>query len=69
MISKKFKVCFFGTKDGSLKVFLWPFISIGRSKYEFVHLAVHQSEITDIKIGYNFEHLITSGADGSVFLM
>lgn len=69
LISKKFKVCFFGTKDGSLKIFLWPFISIGRSKYEFVHLAVHQSEITDIKIGYNFEHLITSGADGSVFLM
>lgn len=30
---------------------------------------MHQSEITDIKIGYNYEHLITSGADGSVFLM
>ena len=69
LIDKRYKVCFFGCKDGSVKIFLWPFISIGRSKYEYMHLAVHQSDILDMKIAYNNEHLITCGADGSVYFL
>lgn len=69
LISKRFRVCFFGCDDGSLKIFLWPFIRIGRSKFEYMHIAVHQESITDIKVAYNQEHLITSSSDGSVFFL
>lgn len=69
LISKRFKVCFIGCNDGSLKIFLWPFIKIGGSKFEYMHIAVHQEKITDIRIGYNEEHLITASEDGSVFFL
>jgi WD40 repeat protein len=69
LISKRFKVCFFGCEDGSVRVYLWPFIRIGRSKFEFMHIAVHQEKVTDMKLAYNHEHLITASSDGSIFFL
>lgn len=69
LISKHYKVCFFGCEDGSVKVFLWPFIKQGGSKFEHIFLPVHQLAITDMKISFNLEHLITSSEDGSIYFL
>ena len=37
------------------------------SKFESNCLAVHQKAITDIKLGYNNEHLITASENGSIY--
>jgi len=69
LISKKYKVCFFGCADGSVKVFLWPFLKFGSSKFEYIYLGIHQSSITDMKLSYNLEHLITASEDGSIYFL
>ena len=42
VISKKLKVIIFGTSNGSVRVYLWPFTSTTKESLEYIDVAIHQ---------------------------
>lgn len=68
LISKKLQVIFFGTNQGAVRIYLWPLIKMDRA-YESTQRFVHLKEITSLKITPNFEYLVTTSLDCTVYFL
>lgn len=68
MICKKMNVIFFGTNAGSIRVYLWPIYDVNSASLEFIEFPIHQGNLTNMKITADFQYLITSSEDSSIFM-
>ena len=68
LISKKLQVIFFGTNLGAVRIYLWPPIKIDR-QFHTAHINIHSGPITTLKISPNYEYLITSSEDASIYFL
>ena len=68
MICKKMNVIFFGTNAGSIRVYLWPIYDHTLTMLEFIEFPIHQGPLTNLKVSADFQYLITSSEDSSIFL-
>jgi len=64
-ICKKLKIICFGTSIGSVRVYLWPFLSQHKDQLEYIDVAIHQSPTNLIRITYDFEYIVSASLDGS----
>lgn len=58
----------FGTNEGSIRIFLWPFWATQSKFMEYLEIPIHQSLITSIKISHDFQYLITASEDNCIFI-
>lgn len=68
LISKKLQVIFFGTNLGSVRIYLWPLIKLDRV-YDSTQMFIHLGSITSIKITPNYEYLVTTAEDSSIYFL
>jgi len=68
LICKKMNVIFFGTNVGSVRVYLWPIYDFSSQTLEFIEFPIHQGPLTNMKISADFQYLISSSEDSSIFL-
>lgn len=68
LICKKMNVIFFGTNAGSIRVYLWPIYDFTTTTLEFIEFPIHQGNLNNIKISPDYQYLITSSEDSSIFL-
>lgn len=68
MISKRLQVIFFGTNIGSVRIYLWPLIKLDRV-YDSTQMFIHLSAINCIRITPNFEYLVTTSEDSSIYFL
>lgn len=68
LICKKMNVILFGTSAGSIRVYLWPIYDFSLTTLEFIEFPIHQGSLNNIKISPDFQYLITSSEDSSIFL-
>ncbi|EGR27724.1 hypothetical protein IMG5_190190 [Ichthyophthirius multifiliis] len=67
-ILRSLNVIVFGTTQGSIRIYLWPF-DINLKAQEFLEIAVHQEEVTSIEICRNYEFLFSGSKDGSLYFL
>ncbi|KAL4462030.1 hypothetical protein ABPG74_000875 [Tetrahymena malaccensis] len=66
-IDKRFEVIIFGTSEGSVRIYLWPFWTFQSKMMEYLEIPIHQCSITSIKVSSDYQYLITASEDNSIF--
>ncbi|EGR28381.1 WD repeat protein [Ichthyophthirius multifiliis] len=66
-ISKRFDTIIFGTSEGSIRIYLWPFWTFKAKSMDYLEIPIHQCTITSIKISQDYQYLITCSEDSSIF--
>ena len=66
-ISLHQRVIFFGTSQGSIRIYSYPFFHWNPKTMEYIEVPVHQLAVTQIKVSSDNTYLITASVDGSIF--
>ncbi|CAD8184741.1 unnamed protein product [Paramecium pentaurelia] len=66
-ISHRYNAIFFGTTQGSIRVYSYPFYHFNPKMMESIEIPVHQLAVTAIKVSPDNSYLISSSIDGSIF--
>eukprot|EP00825_Cyclidium_porcatum_P006059 TRINITY_DN1297_c0_g1_i7.p1 TRINITY_DN1297_c0_g1~~TRINITY_DN1297_c0_g1_i7.p1 ORF type:complete len:412 (-),score=82.61 TRINITY_DN1297_c0_g1_i7:60-1295(-) len=67
LIVKKFKQILFGTNNGSVRIYFWPFWQKMQKSIEFLEIPLHQTSITQIRVTPDYQHLVTCSEDDVIF--
>jgi len=69
LISKRQQAIYFGTSNGSVRVFLWPLTEFQKDNIEYIEFPIHQSAVISLKLTHDNSTLISASEDGSIFLL
>ncbi len=68
-INKRQQTIFFGTSNGSVRVFLWPLTEFQKDNIEYIEFPIHQLPVVSLKATHDYSTLVTASEDGSIFLL
>lgn len=66
-VSHRYNAIFFGTSQGSVRVYSYPFYHFNPKTMEYIEVPVHQLAVTQIRISPDNSFLISASLDGSIF--
>lgn len=67
-IDRQLEIILFGTAQGSVRAYLWPFQNFALKQQEYFEIALHQGPVTNIKISPDLSFLVSGSEDGSIFM-
>jgi WD40 repeat protein len=59
---------FFGTSQGSVRAYLWPFTNYQLKQQEFVEMALHQGPVTLIRLSPDLNYMMSGSEDGTIYV-
>ena len=68
LIVNELGTAFFGTSNGKIRAYQWPFTDMIKFNKSFTEIQLHRSAVTQVKIVHDFSYLVSGSEDGSIFI-